>query len=69
MRRIALLAALALAACAPEPENPFERELGPPPGEEPVYRKHVNVTVGSHGAHVGGGVSRTKGNFTIGVGF
>ena len=72
MRAVALLALFALAACAKEPENPFERELGPPQvqtEEQAVYHKHVGIRLGPHGARVGGGITRTKGNFSIGIGF
>ncbi|MHA7874804.1 hypothetical protein [Roseivivax sp.] len=61
-------AAALLAGCAPEPENPFERELGPPPAQVET-RKSVTLSVGSNGVGVGGSITRTRGNFSYGIGF
>ncbi|SFQ03018.1 hypothetical protein SAMN05421853_101356 [Roseivivax halotolerans] len=68
MRALWALPFLALAACASEPENPFERELGPPP-QETVTNRNVFVEVGTNGVDVGGSISRTRGNLTYGIGF
>ncbi|MHA6324515.1 hypothetical protein [Roseivivax sp. CAU 1753] len=68
MRRWALVLPVLAAACGPEPENAFERELGPPPGPTQTTTS-VSISAGSGGVDVGGSISRTRGNLTYGIGF
>ncbi|SIS52784.1 hypothetical protein SAMN05421759_101223 [Roseivivax lentus] len=62
----AFVVALALAGCTQPEPNPFEEALGPPP---PQTTTSVSVSAGSDGVRVGGAITQTRGNVTVGIGF
>ena len=67
MKRLAVVALIAVVGACTQPEpNPFEEALGPPP---PQTKTSVSVSAGSNGVNVGGAISQTRGNVTVGIGF